>query len=90
MIKNIPSVILPFKRSAWKPIVKKIDGSITDSGGGFDRGHMTPNFAIASQYGSLAQLETFLITNISPQKNAAQSRLLAKARKIRGRCRAEI
>jgi endonuclease G, mitochondrial len=68
MIKNIPSVILPFKRSAWKPIVKKIDGSITDSGGGFDRGHMTPNFAIASQYGSLAQLETFLMTNISPQK----------------------
>jgi endonuclease G, mitochondrial len=37
-------------------------------GGGFDRGHMTPNFAIASQYGSLAQLETFLMTNISPQK----------------------
>ena len=31
MIKNIPSAILPFKRSAWKPIVKKTNGSITDS-----------------------------------------------------------
>jgi endonuclease G, mitochondrial len=29
---------------------------------------MTPNFAISSQYGSLAPLETFLITNITPQK----------------------
>lgn len=31
MIKNIPPTILPFKRSAWKPIVKKTDGSVTDS-----------------------------------------------------------
>jgi uncharacterized protein YwqG len=31
MIKNIPSAILPFKHAAWKPIVKKKDGSITDS-----------------------------------------------------------
>lgn len=38
-------------------------------GGGFDRGHMTPNFAIASQYGSLAQLETFFMTNMCPQKD---------------------
>jgi len=37
-------------------------------GDGFDRGHMTPNFAIASQYGSLAQLETFFMTNMSPQQ----------------------
>jgi uncharacterized protein YwqG len=31
MIKDIPSAILPFKRTAWKPIVKKTDGLITDS-----------------------------------------------------------
>jgi endonuclease G len=34
----------------------------------FDRGHMTPNFALSSQYGSLAQLETFFMTNMCPQK----------------------
>lgn len=31
MLKNIPSAILPFKRSAWKPIVENVDGSTTDS-----------------------------------------------------------
>ena len=36
-------------------------------GGGHDRGHMVPNAAIASQYGSLAQMETFFMTNICPQ-----------------------
>ena len=36
-------------------------------GSGFDRGHMAPNFAIKTNYGKLAQLETFLMTNISPQ-----------------------
>ena len=34
---------------------------------GYDRGHMAPNFAIATRYGREAQLETFLMTNIIPQ-----------------------
>lgn len=34
---------------------------------GFDRGHMAPNFAIATRYGREAQLETFLMSNIVPQ-----------------------
>ena len=38
------------------------------TGSGFDRGHMAPNYLIASRYGRNAQLETFLMTNISPQK----------------------
>lgn len=37
-------------------------------GSGYDRGHMAPNHVIASRYGREAQLETFLMTNISPQK----------------------
>ena len=37
-------------------------------GGGLDRGHMVPNAVIASQYGSLAQIETFFMTNMCPQK----------------------
>lgn len=37
---------------------------------GFDRGHMTPNFAIASRFGERAQNETFLMTNVVPQRPA--------------------
>lgn len=35
---------------------------------GYDRGHMAPNHAIALLYGREAQLDTFLMTNIVPQK----------------------
>jgi endonuclease G len=38
------------------------------TGSGFDRGHMAPNFGIRNQYGHIAQLETFLMTNIVPQR----------------------
>ena len=34
----------------------------------FDRGHMAPNHAIAALYGKDAQEETFLMTNITPQR----------------------
>jgi endonuclease G len=37
-------------------------------GPGYTRGHMAPNAAIGTQYGALAQMETFLMTNTSPQK----------------------
>ena len=35
---------------------------------GYDRGHMAPNYAIASRYGREAQLETFFMSNICPQQ----------------------
>lgn len=35
---------------------------------GYDRGHMAPNFAVVTRYGQEAQIETFLMTNIIPQK----------------------
>ena len=38
-------------------------------GGGFDLGHLVPNAAINKQYGKLSQMETFLMSNISPQKS---------------------
>ena len=34
---------------------------------GYDRGHMAPNYAIATRYGAQAQKETFLMSNIIPQ-----------------------
>lgn len=36
----------------------------------YDRGHMAPNYAIATRYGRAAQLETFLLTNIVPQRSS--------------------
>ena len=40
------------------------------TGSGYDRGHMAPNYAIAVCYGPKAQLETFLMSNILPQRPA--------------------
>ena len=39
-------------------------------GSGYDRGHMAPNYAIATRFGTDAQKETFCMSNISPQKPA--------------------
>ncbi len=38
------------------------------TGSGYDRGHLAPNHAISQLYGKQAQLDTFLMTNITPQK----------------------
>jgi len=37
---------------------------------GYDRGHMVPNHAIVSRYGTSAQRKTFLMSNIAPQSPA--------------------
>lgn len=38
------------------------------SGSGFDRGHLAPNYAISRLYGHSGQLDTFRMTNITPQR----------------------
>jgi endonuclease G len=38
-------------------------------GSGYDRGHMAPNYAIATRFGVAAQRETFLLSNICPQRH---------------------
>lgn len=42
---------------------------------GYDRGHLAPNFAIATRYGQRAQEETFLMSNITPQKHGLNAGL---------------
>ena len=37
-------------------------------GSGYDRGHMAPNYAMSRLYGRQAQHDTFLMSNISPQR----------------------
>lgn len=38
------------------------------NGTSYDRGHMVPNFAINTQFGRVAQFETFFMSNIFPQQ----------------------
>lgn len=52
--------------SDWRSFLRVKHSDYT--GSGFDRGHLAPNYAIAKTYGRSAQLKTFLMTNISPQK----------------------
>lgn len=42
---------------------------------GYDRGHLAPNYAIATRYGRAAQEETFLMSNITPQRHALNAGL---------------
>lgn len=45
------------------------------SNSGYDRGHMAPNHAIALCYGETAQTQTFLMSNIVPQRHALNAGL---------------
>jgi endonuclease G len=42
---------------------------------GYDRGHLAPNFVMATHFGSQAQRETFLMSNIMPQKHGLNAGL---------------
>jgi endonuclease G, mitochondrial len=48
------------------------------TGSMYDRGHMTPNSAIAKCFGHQAQLETFLLSNICPQAPALNQKVWEK------------
>lgn len=45
------------------------------AGSGYDRGHLAPNYAIATRHGAQAQRETFLMSNITPQRKALNTGL---------------
>lgn len=60
-------------RSDWRNLGLISTSDYTNSG--YDRGHMAPNRAIAHLYGKKAQEETFLMTNISPQKPSLNQKL---------------
>lgn len=49
---------------------------------GYDRGHMAPNHAISLLYGKQAQIETFLMTNITPQKPSLNQKLWQRLEEI--------
>lgn len=45
------------------------------TGSGYDRGHMAPNYAIATRHDETAQRETFLMSNIVPQRHGLNAGL---------------
>jgi endonuclease G len=50
----------------WRSINRIGHDSYQNSG--YDRGHMAPNYAISHLYGRAGQADSFLMTNITPQK----------------------
>jgi len=48
------------------------------TGSGYDRGHLAPNYAIALHHGAHAQEETFLMSNIIPQRHGLNAGLWKK------------
>lgn len=57
----------------WRNLGLISSDNYTNSG--YDRGHMAPNHAIALLYGKQAQVETFLMTNITPQNPSLNQKL---------------
>lgn len=49
---------------------------------GYNRGHMAPNYAISRLYGRTAQLDSFLMTNISPQKSKLNQRVWERLEEV--------
>jgi endonuclease G len=65
--QSAPSYKRPSTFSAdWRGVNRVAHDDYRRSG--YNRGHMAPNYAISRLYGREAQLDTFLMTNIAPQK----------------------
>jgi len=52
------------------------------TGSHYDRGHLAPNYVIASRYGREAQKETFLMTNITPQKGRLNRKIWQRLEEV--------
>lgn len=59
--------------SDWRTLWPITPGSYRNSG--YDRGHLAPNYAIAAVHGREAQVDTFLMSNMSPQTPALNRQL---------------
>ncbi|MDR5904658.1 DNA/RNA non-specific endonuclease [Franzmannia qiaohouensis] len=51
-------------------------------GSGYDRGHLAPNYAIAAVHGVEAQAQSFLMSNISPQRPDLNRRLWQRLEEV--------
>lgn len=69
---DLPELTPPGERPENFNVDKRTFAQVRSSdytGSGYDRGHLAPNYGIALCYGREAQEETFLMSNIIPQKH---------------------
>lgn len=79
--ENAPHLKRPDNFSAdWRNLGLITSTDYTNSG--YDRGHMAPNHAIALLYGKEAQQETFLMTNITPQRASLNQKIWQRLEEI--------
>lgn len=77
-MRDLPRIPTPKARPEKFDVDRRTASRVASeaySGSGYDRGHMAPNFAIATRYGEAAQRETFLMSNITPQRHALNAGL---------------
>lgn len=70
----------PDFRRDWRALWPISPGSYFNSG--YDRGHLAPNYAIAAVHGSAAQRDTFLMSNVSPQRPDLNRRLWQRLEEV--------
>ena len=58
------------KRPSFRadPAIPETPSAAAYKGSGYDRGHMAPNYAIATRFGAEAQKNTFYMSNVAPQR----------------------
>lgn len=75
---DLPELAAPPPRPDTFAVDRRTVARVTPdayTGSGYDRGHLAPNYAIATRYGAAAQEETFLMSNITPQRHALNAGL---------------
>ncbi|QEA39057.1 DNA/RNA non-specific endonuclease [Pistricoccus aurantiacus] len=79
-VKDVHIDSRPNFREDWRTLWPIDAQSYANSG--FDRGHLAPNYAIAAVHGSDAQRQTFLMSNITPQRPELNRRLWQRLEEV--------
>lgn len=69
---DLPGHVIPPKRPEGFFVDARTAARVEPSdytSSGYDRGHMAPNYAIGTRFGKQAQEETFLMSNVCPQRH---------------------
>jgi endonuclease G len=78
---NTPSLKRPSHfETDWRSINRISHDSYHQSG--YDRGHMAPNYAISQLYGEQGQADSFLMTNITPQKSRLNQKVWQRLEEV--------
>lgn len=79
--KSAPTLKRPGRFEAdWRGINRISHDSYQQSG--YDRGHMAPNYAMSHLYGKQGQADSFLMTNITPQKPKLNQRVWQRLEEV--------